>query len=75
MAVQRLKIAKCLGLRERTECIGLFRNREIRLHGIDQLQKQSTVGATLVQLSCRVQIAWAIPGRGGQVMPSHDPLA
>ncbi len=65
MAVQRLKIAERLGLRERAECIGLFWNREIRPHGIDQLQKQPGVGATLVQLPCGVQVARAVPGRGG----------
>lgn len=75
MAVQRLEVAQRLGLRQRAECIRLFWNRQIRLHGIDQLQKQPVVGATLVQLPCGVQIARAVPGRGGYVMSDHDGLA
>lgn len=50
MAMQRLKITECLGESESAECIGLFRNRKIRLHGVHELKKESAVGATLVQL-------------------------
>jgi ELWxxDGT repeat protein len=73
--LQRLKITDGLGLGQCAERVELFRDRDIRLHRIDQFEKESAVRAAFVKLSGGMQIAGSIPCRGGYTMSHHDGFA
>ncbi len=69
MGVERLEVSDRLGLCQRAEGKGLAWHRQVRFHPVDQLQKQAAVGATLVELSRRMEVARPITRCG------RDPIA
>ena len=57
MGLERLEIAGCLRLREGAERKGLAWNGDVGTHPVYQLQEDPAVGATLVQLTGRMEVS------------------